>query len=94
MKVLYIILLLFTTTVYGQTLGLIQHDGNVEDGYLLYAPNKGDTVYLLDRCGRKVHVWPFNRSAGSYPYLQNDGSIIRAGTEFNPVFTKDRKSVV
>ncbi|MBK7638780.1 MAG: aryl-sulfate sulfotransferase [Bacteroidetes bacterium] len=87
MKVLYIILLLFTTTVYGQTLGLIQHDGNVEDGYLLYAPNKGDTVYLLDRCGRKVHVWPFNRSAGSYPYLQNDGSIIRAGTEFNPVFT-------
>lgn len=77
----------FSFSVFGQTMGLIQHDGNVEDGYLLYSPFKGDTVYLLDRCGRKLHVWPFNRSSGSFPYLQSDGSIIRGGTVFNAEFS-------
>lgn len=83
---IFLCLIIIICQGFGQTLGLIEFENYPENGYLIFSPYKGDTTYLLDRCGRKVHQWAFKSSSGSFPYLQNDGSVIRASKIPSPEF--------
>lgn len=69
------------------TLGTLNYDvTKSHDGYNLFFPEKQQTVWLLDNCGRIVHSWPDNTLRPGYSvYLQDDGSIIRCAKEFGMV---------
>lgn len=61
------------------TVGSIFNEGGAYDGYTLFSPGGNKIVYLIDNDGRIVHQWETEYSAGMAVYLQEDGSLIRAG---------------
>ena len=88
-KSLFCWLILCSTTFTAQTptVGLIQHNvGSLDNGYVLFAPVRDDTTYLIDKCGNKIHQWVSNRTPGLSAYLLSDGSILRSEALPNTVF--------
>lgn len=72
------------------TLGLIQHTaGSLDEGYILFAPMRDDTTYLIDKCGRKVHSWHSQYKPGLSVYLLPDGSLLRPGYIYDTTFSGD-----
>ncbi|MFM9989612.1 aryl-sulfate sulfotransferase [Flavobacterium sp.] len=61
------------------TIGLLYHDTNVSDGYVLFSPLINNEVFLINTCGEKVHQWAFNEAPGATCYLLNNGNLLRAG---------------
>jgi len=86
-----IILLLLAATIFtapatGQTtVGLLQSN-SAEDGYVLFAPIKADTTYLIDKCGRLIHQWASPTTPGMSVYLLPDGSLLRSANVPNRTF--------
>ncbi len=74
----------------GQTIGLLQNEAGVEEGYILFAPLTYTSTYLIDNCGKLIHEWPSSYVAGMAAYLQDDGSIIRAGKTSDNEFADNR----
>ncbi len=75
------------TGVQAQTIGLLSHSiGSEDDGYVLFSPESSDSTYLIDKCGRKVHTWSSNFTPGLDFYLLPDGTLLRTGNVYNPVF--------
>ncbi len=68
------------------TVGLLQYDPGNQDGYVLFAPNFGDTTYLIDKCGNRVHQWASPYQPGQSVYLLEDGSLLRTGRSNSTVF--------
>lgn len=73
------------------TLGTIAYDpSSTQDGYNLYYPQGQGNVWLLDNCGRVVHLWEdslWNPAISAY--LLEDGNLLRTGKvlgQSNPVF--------
>jgi len=58
--------------------GCSSENGNQEN-YSLYAPSISTLMYLLNESGEVVYQWPSEYFAGQSAFLQDDGSIIRAG---------------
>lgn len=82
-----LLLLLTTTAVPAQTLGLTEFEEGNAEGYVLFSPMTDTETYLIDKCGEKVHVW----NTSSYrpalaTYLLEDGSIIKTGSAGNASF--------
>ncbi len=74
------IALLYTQAAFlqAQTVGLLEYDPELAaEGYVLMAPLPSHDTYLLDNCGRVMHVWEGDDRPGNSVYLQEDGSIIR-----------------
>ncbi|MCX6270886.1 MAG: aryl-sulfate sulfotransferase [Bacteroidetes bacterium] len=70
-----------------QTVGLILHkDGNNENGYVLFAPMNYNDTYLIDKCGKLVHSWTSTYRPSFSVYLLPDGTLLRPGIGYNPVF--------
>lgn len=88
MKKIYIlILLVFITNSFSQTIGLIQHDtGSLDNGYVLFAPINSTTTYLIDKCGKKVKTWPSTYRPGQSVYILPDGNLLRTGNANNTTF--------
>ena len=69
------------------TIGLISHlSGSLDDGYVLFAPIRSDTTYLIDKCGREIHKWASGNAPGLSVYLLSDGSILRTEALMSSVF--------
>ena len=49
------------------------------DGYTLFAPHDGETVWLVDIKGRFVHRWEMQYHPGEYGKLLPDGNLLYAG---------------
>ncbi len=83
----YVILFLLSSNFYSnaQTMGLITHQSST-DGYVLFAPNFGDTTYLIDKCGYEVHAWVSTHQPGQSAYLLEDGTLLRTGHINNTTF--------
>ncbi len=80
--------LLFASTAFAQqTVGLFSQTPGSKDGYVLFAPIASEDTYLIDKCGKLVHVWGNNRKPGMSVYLLPDGSLLRSEAVNNPVFT-------
>ncbi len=81
-KILSACLVLCTCVAYAQNdIGLIEHNGNVSDGYILITPEKNEQVYLIDNCGEKIHEWTFSERPGLTCYLLENGNLLRAGKD-------------
>ncbi|WP_179344057.1 aryl-sulfate sulfotransferase [Winogradskyella ursingii] len=78
-----LILLIGKSTVFAQeTVGLLYNDqNNVADGYTLFSPLTNSDTYLIDNCGQVVNQWSFNGTPRAVPYLLEDGTILRSGSE-------------
>ena len=76
----------FFSTHAQQTVGLFTQNSGSLDGYVLFAPIRSDTTYLIDKCGKKVHQWSSPRNPGLSVYLLPDGSLLRTGAIPNPIF--------
>ncbi len=70
-----------------QTVGLFTQTAGSEDGYVLFAPMMNDSTYLIDKCGREIHSWGSTHKPGQSAYLLDDGSLMRPGSNNNPIFT-------
>ena len=70
-----------TSTLNSQTtVGLIQHNpGTLDDGFVLFAPTRSNTTYLIDRCGKEVKSWTSTYNPGLSCYLLSDGTLLRTG---------------
>ena len=60
-----------------RTLGLLKSTRESYDGYTLLAPLGSKKTYLVDMCGRAVHMWTSDYTPGNTVRLLPDGSIIR-----------------
>ncbi|MBI3259576.1 MAG: hypothetical protein HYZ54_08910 [Ignavibacteriae bacterium] len=64
----------------GRTVGLIQYNQQgQQEGYVLFAPERNTTTYLIDKCGYSAHSWNSRYIPGFTVSLLNDGSILRSG---------------
>ncbi len=61
------------------TVGAIQCNDNISEGYTLFSPMPTSTSYLIDNEGRLVHNWtsPGGHRPGMSAYLLEDGSLLR-----------------
>ncbi|WP_055443020.1 aryl-sulfate sulfotransferase [Lacinutrix himadriensis] len=57
-------------------MGLLYHDEEVSDGYLLMSYKQDSDLYLLDTCGQVVNSWTFNSNV-SVSYLSENGEAIK-----------------
>ena len=65
MKKILIVLFLFFTFLAShaqQTVGLFTQNSGSLNGYVLFAPIRSDTTYLIDKCGKKIHQWSGTRN--------------------------------
>ena len=70
----------FCTQVFSQTTVGLLKENTAEDGYVLFAPIRSDTTYLIDKCGRLIHQWGSNHTPGMSEYLLADGSLLRSAS--------------
>ncbi|HKR03131.1 MAG TPA: aryl-sulfate sulfotransferase [Bacteroidia bacterium] len=80
-------LLLCVNTLFAQqTVGLFTQDPGSLDGYVLFAPTRSDTTYLIDKCGKEIHQWSSIYTPGLSAYLLPNGNLLRSGFYPNPYF--------
>ena len=73
-------LLLFTEPLIAQqTVGLFTQNTGSMDGYILFAPTRADSTYLIDKCGKRIHQWSSNYMPGLSVYLLPNGNLLRSG---------------
>lgn len=72
---------LFSQSQDGRTVGVISHAGldRVQEGYNLFYPHNQPNVYLLDNCGRTVHLWEDQTGfvPGNTAYILPDGNLVK-----------------
>jgi len=62
------------------TVGLIQNSPQSFNGYTLFSSFNGDSVYLVDNCGKLAHKWACSqRSLRNPNYLLPNGNLLYAG---------------
>jgi Arylsulfotransferase (ASST) len=89
MKKVFVVLILTTIVLnaYSQaTIGLLQKEAGIAEGYILFAPLQSKTTYLIDRCGKLVHSWKSAYKPGQSVYLLPDGNLLRSGNDSNMAF--------
>lgn len=78
--ILSLLIFIFGNT-FSQTIGLIQNEIGVSDGYILFTPEQSTKAYLINNCGELINEWEFNEDAGLSAYLLENGNILRAGKD-------------
>jgi hypothetical protein len=63
----------------GNTVGTIVNEDDAYDGYTLFSPSGNKSTYLIDNEGRIINQWDSKYYPGMTAYLQEDGSLLRAG---------------
>lgn len=79
---LFLLLLLFSSAVFGQekTVGVISFDARIAyEGYTLYSPLQGTDSYLLNNCGQVINKWPSTYTPGVAAYLDSGANLWRSG---------------
>lgn len=76
---LLLVFCLATSSLWAQqTVGLFLNDSLSYNGYTLFSPSGGNTTYLIDNCGNKVHSWETSYQPGNMGYLLENGNLIRS----------------
>jgi len=76
----------FFLVAQNQTLGVFQYEEDTYEAYTIFSPSR-DT-YLIDNCGRMVHMWSSNYRPGGAIYFLEDGLLLRTNRVNNAnVFT-------
>jgi hypothetical protein len=61
-----------------QTVGLFLNDEQAYEGYTLFGPAQGTSVYLINNDGLVVHEWTTDYRPGLMGYLRDNGNLVRA----------------
>ncbi|MEM7037552.1 MAG: aryl-sulfate sulfotransferase, partial [Bacteroidota bacterium] len=72
-----------------RTVGVLQYDPATSPGYTLLAPQRSDSIWLIDECGRVLHSWHDGLEPGNSTYLLENGHLLRTSSEgqsANPSF--------
>jgi hypothetical protein len=77
----------FSLSVKSQTVGFFYNYPGSLPGYLLFAPGRSDTTYLIDKCGKRIHEWGGFHDPGLSVYLLPDGTLLRCENLNNSQFT-------
>lgn len=76
-----LILCLFTGADLAQaqnpTIGLLEHNSQAHEGYVLFSPIRNKSVYLIDRCGYIVNQWITDDFPNRMSYLKSNGNLVR-----------------
>ena len=80
-RLILVAFVLFTCVTQAQNVGLRYNSNDVQEGYVLFTPEKNENVYLIDQCGRVVNEWTFTEKPGLSCYLLEDGTLLRAGKD-------------
>lgn len=87
---LYSLFLLLTNIgLYAQnhTVGVIEANPGMAEGYSLFSPTNTQATYLIDNCGRLINAWTSSSyQPGASAYLLEDGSLIRTARILNNNF--------
>ncbi|MEL7340015.1 MAG: aryl-sulfate sulfotransferase [Bacteroidota bacterium] len=59
--------------------GVTINTGDAADGYILFAPQRSLTTYLVDNNGSIINTWESEYHPGRSVYLLDNGNLIRAG---------------
>lgn len=80
-SILFLFFALSIITLKGQenTVGLINQTSAAYDGYTLFSPAGNKLAYLVDNDGKIVNQWESEYLPGNAVYLQEDGTLYRAG---------------
>lgn len=62
-----------------RTVGVLEYNDAVQEGYTLIIPSSYTSTYLIDNCGRIINEWESEYTAGLMAYLLPDGRLLRAG---------------
>lgn len=82
MKKIYFLFFFFSVLVKSQTtIGLLHHDINVSDGYVLFGHKQDNDVYLINTCGEVVNHWLTDNRLG-VAYLLDSGNLLKSGGGF------------
>jgi hypothetical protein len=83
-----LVLLLPALPAQGQerTVGLMSKEAGVSDGYILFAPLRSNTTYLIDNDGRLLHSWWSAAGPALSVYLLENGLLARAEYVPDPKF--------
>lgn len=84
--ILFFLILVSTFSFAQSTVGLQIDNTSNQEGYILFSPITGKSVFLIDKCGNLVHSWKTERIPGQAVYLQNNGDLIRAGHDLSPFY--------
>ncbi|HRO41948.1 MAG TPA: aryl-sulfate sulfotransferase [Flavipsychrobacter sp.] len=77
---LSLLILLFSYYTKAQPVGLIQNSPQSYNGYTAFSGYNGDTVYLIDNCGKLVHKWACSeRSLRNPVYVLPNGDVLYGG---------------
>ncbi len=66
--------------IVGPTGVLLYDKSGAYEGYTLFSPMGGKTVYLIDMEGYAVHTWKTDYTPGSYAMLLENGNLLRGGS--------------
>jgi Arylsulfotransferase (ASST)/Secretion system C-terminal sorting domain len=78
-SILFLTILIDPSFGQDNTVGVINKTSSVYDAYTLFSPSGNKLVYLIDNDGRIVNQWESEFLPGNAVYLQEDGSLYRAG---------------
>lgn len=77
-------LIITSLTADERTVGVVEYNPNgQQDGYVLFAPERSTTTYLIDKCGYLSHSWKSTYIPGFTASLLKDGSLLRSGVVEN-----------
>jgi hypothetical protein len=62
-----------------RTVGVLEFNDAIEEGYTLIIPSSYNSTYLINNCGRIINEWDSEYTAGLMAYLLPDGRLLRAG---------------
>jgi len=68
------------------TIGVLEINENIQEGYTLFAPNSSNATFLIDNCGNVIKEWFSLKKPGLSTYLLPNGDLIRTRREANNVF--------
>lgn len=75
-----------TTTMQDTSIENTQTNSGDTEGYLLFAPLRSTTSYLINYDGDVLHSWPSEYNPGNAVYLLENGNLLRTGSLRNSTF--------
>lgn len=63
-----------------------QTDSGDTEGYILFAPLRSTTSYLINYDGDVFHTWPSEYNPGNAVYLLENGNLLRTGSLRSSIF--------
>lgn len=76
-NIITLLLVLASSLVYSQTVGVLSKTNLALDGYTFFSPFSGTKAYLVDNCGNLIKEWDRGTRPGLAAYFLDSGLMLR-----------------